>query len=485
MAMLYWFKCNDCDKYFPSKITLMRHSRHSHPSGPKNPRVLCDFCSETFYDSKFLYNHINKQHLDSVRESWTGCKVCGYHLPTSHAMVKHVQSSHPKYHQKLLSLCSSKPGDILPCKFCNKTFKQRRGYYAHANKIHKDLIEASGWQKCLQCSKHIEPEMVYKHELFCPKRASQLDSGTYNSQETKPQCCFCSKIFSRQSAHVFHVNRCHKDQLDGIWHECSKCHTHYPTENSKLSHESYCQRKQGKVKVKVKKLKPSIPQKKLVVAKRKKKNKTLTEKPELEQPSWPCQYCVKTHSSNKKRLTHIRLYHRNEIESVWLHCQKCQELFPDSEQLGKHLSECDSSQSAEPTTWQCQYCEKTLRSERQYLRHCRSFHREEIKSLWIHCQNCQLLFSDSGNLERHLIKCLRIQPEPIVSEEKPQIPCQYCSERFLRMKAYIAHSNDSHRKEIEEDPTAAKIWDRCHSCKKFIPVLISIRKHLESCKDLK
>ncbi len=120
-----------------------------HTSGSntgERSKVTCIFCNLVLSRRQDLYDHANRDHLDTVSQIWHGCPVCVRYYPTKRALNNHLEKSH----RKVANILVEPKGET--CSYCSMFFSRKELYYRHCNEDHVDLISQT-WNPCVECFK--------------------------------------------------------------------------------------------------------------------------------------------------------------------------------------------------------------------------------------------------------------------------------------------------------------------------------------------
>ncbi|XP_067009656.2 zinc finger protein 883 isoform X2 [Anabrus simplex] len=116
-------KCEHCNKIFPSKDELVKHSCRTN-EGTKSYK--CTVCPETFSEPKELENHINKVH-HTVRYNPFNPKVQSELIPAREKTIKTSHSVYPSY----------------KCLSCSEEFSMKRDLKHHVKVMHLTKSQSS------------------------------------------------------------------------------------------------------------------------------------------------------------------------------------------------------------------------------------------------------------------------------------------------------------------------------------------------------
>ncbi|XP_017492002.1 PREDICTED: transcription factor grauzone-like isoform X2 [Rhagoletis zephyria] len=214
------FACDQCPKKFSRKYLLELH-RPSHV--PKSEHAfVCDQCpSSRFASSRLLKIHISMQHRRAKRV----CHVCAKEIRSKAAFEKHLRvhigDSEPRikcprpdcdrwlkdaenlrHHMKRHSV----EGQVLTCKECGRTYKNRPALYSHMFYVHPKEVFA-----CKQCNK------TFKKAISLREHMAQ------HTGETLYKCPFCTRTFNsnanmhshKKKMHPIEWNTSRKEKLEG------------------------------------------------------------------------------------------------------------------------------------------------------------------------------------------------------------------------------------------------------------------------------
>jgi len=119
-------KCDECDKPFLMKSSLIRHMKEEHGTEYRKHECPEDGCSERFriFRGKLMKKHLEEVHgqsLDSPRELYP-CEKCDKKFKTYEIMQKHLKGVHESSH--------------VPCYICAKLVKEGTPMEHHIKYVH-------------------------------------------------------------------------------------------------------------------------------------------------------------------------------------------------------------------------------------------------------------------------------------------------------------------------------------------------------------
>ena len=87
-----WYHCAECEKYFPDKQYLLRHTAVAHKPGEKTNK--CSFCPSTFTTKQRCSEHTKRVHSNRVSKEWSECSACKTYCPTEMGLRRHTILMH-------------------------------------------------------------------------------------------------------------------------------------------------------------------------------------------------------------------------------------------------------------------------------------------------------------------------------------------------------------------------------------------------------
>ncbi|GMR32985.1 hypothetical protein PMAYCL1PPCAC_03182, partial [Pristionchus mayeri] len=126
------FKCDECDCRYSNTDVLTIHKISHLPVGhPRRKRFECEFCGKF---TKNLKRH-RRTHLDAndPAKRLFKCDRCEKAYGDVRLLKEHMASTHPVEKDVSKStdgMNENRTGNIK-CDICEKTFKWKRGWYAH------------------------------------------------------------------------------------------------------------------------------------------------------------------------------------------------------------------------------------------------------------------------------------------------------------------------------------------------------------------
>ncbi len=196
-------------------------------SGFDLDKLLCTICNRTFKNDKTLMGHM-LNHF-GVAPKMANCPICGLTLQ------KKSYARHLRLH-----------GDVTPeeCKYCNKTFREKRSLEKHIKAIH----QADRPYTCQYCTEtfrnqveqknHINRHLKdYPHECDVCHMTFQKQEGltTHYRLHTgeKPYTCeICDKTFTSEKNKKIHVLR----HQGGLPHKCEVCGMTFQSRSHLIKH---------------------------------------------------------------------------------------------------------------------------------------------------------------------------------------------------------------------------------------------------------
>ena len=115
------YACESCEKRFPSKRNLLRHTDQNHTVVGK---FHCYICVKNFSDSGSVKAHKERIH-DGIKRF--KCEYCDRAFADIGNMTRHVEDVHLKVKK-------------FACGVCSKSFSQHSSLRGHMNSVHKGFL---------------------------------------------------------------------------------------------------------------------------------------------------------------------------------------------------------------------------------------------------------------------------------------------------------------------------------------------------------
>ena len=264
-----WSRCEICEQFYPTDFDRQSHGLKDHSDILKT--IKCPFCPNESLSNKDFFNHAQDKHLDEILKNWIKCEKCEAYRPSRISLNVHVKSSHKiddvlVLERKLLQIkCKYCPlifGDKIEyqehldshesgqkssltitklsqktrdfeCEFCitEMVFQQKRAYLEHVKNEHYNDICLT-WTKCGNCG------------IFHPKHWD--DHGCFVSQtkieaiEAKPKniCVVCQTKFDSDEKCFQHMEQMHPLYVqEHFSYQCDACPSKRPDKTTLMLHK--------------------------------------------------------------------------------------------------------------------------------------------------------------------------------------------------------------------------------------------------------
>lgn len=192
------FKCEICDKSYPSKHNLKLHqTTHSHPD---SYQFECPICGQRFAVQSKMKIHITRHAPESERKY--PCNQCEKRFCFQSVLNHHILAAH-----------SAEPGFV--CEVCARPFRSAVSLKSHIKLVHETQPKV----RCDQCGNlFANATSLKKH-----KKSIHEDCGEY-------PCIVCGHISPNKKALGYHFNRNHTDMP--LKHICNYCQKAFRTPKS-------------------------------------------------------------------------------------------------------------------------------------------------------------------------------------------------------------------------------------------------------------
>lgn len=132
----------------------------------------CEHCEKMFTNRRHYELHVNG-HLRNT------CGICGLPCNSRKTLITHMSSTH---RSKLESV-------MLECKYCMKTFVQKRSLHMHYKTVHRDIDTI-----CLDCGQPFDN----KQELVDHVKTVKHGGDGF-------VCHRCGEVFTRNQQYKLHL----------------------------------------------------------------------------------------------------------------------------------------------------------------------------------------------------------------------------------------------------------------------------------------
>lgn len=271
------FKCDTCDKAFPSAPALKKHivchttekkytcdtcgsahKRHSElinhvaDMHVENNFLRCEVCFLNFKDKYTLKKHCFDDHADTI----TTCIICKNKLMTPlsiyHHCLKHSGARHFvcdvcnrafKTSSGLKAHRVQHDPDRKPykdCEKCGKSFISRSSYYAHISS-HDNGTGKTVTFTCYVCTTTFKHASSLKRHALRHRKTGGIQSPPENpylnmEESILPKLCCskCRKIYTSKSGYYSHIKVCRDGIVDSF--KCDFCERSYTRRNALNRH---------------------------------------------------------------------------------------------------------------------------------------------------------------------------------------------------------------------------------------------------------
>ncbi|XP_053960053.1 zinc finger protein 600-like isoform X1 [Anastrepha ludens] len=199
------FKCETCNKIYPTERQLEIHAR-SHMALEDKLDIPCPYC-----ERKFTKVSVMRQHVRGIHENKKPyvCDECGRPIKTLAALVEHklVHTNDTPYE----------------CEVCQRAFKNKARLKAHLETHTDSSFICSECGLLLNTRRTLKMHMLVHSDAkrykcdFCPaafKRTKALKNHLILHTGMRPyKCNFCEKTFSNGSNCRSHKKKMHAQEL--------------------------------------------------------------------------------------------------------------------------------------------------------------------------------------------------------------------------------------------------------------------------------
>ena len=176
----YEVKCDECQKPFQCKQSLVYHKLKQHTVDPQ-PSLSCHICHKKFFAKVTLNNHIKFKHSDLRKFECQKCDAQFKQRKNLNAHLINVHGTNPRkedYWQDLQK-------EIFKCQSCGKKFARKTDLKVHIKVKHttQDLFQCDKCEKRFTYKTNLDRHKLEKHGL----------------EMKKYKCPECGILFSQRS----------------------------------------------------------------------------------------------------------------------------------------------------------------------------------------------------------------------------------------------------------------------------------------------
>lgn len=318
----------------------------------------CDHCEKTFTNRRHYDLHVDG-HLRNI------CRVCGLSCNSRKMLVTHMSTVHG----------SKLDPVVLDCKYCMKTFVQKRSLYLHYKTVHKNTGTI-----CLDCGQPFDS----KQELADHVKTIKHGDGFI--------CHKCGEVFTRSQQYKLHLQR-HDAYC------CFNCNAQFANSKKLNKHLKLC---------------ISIPP-----TDNYSKNKQSTAGIVYE-----CVECKKAFEKKKYYKRHMKtvVHSTNKVDNPF-YCAHCPKIFYYKFNLSSHMKQVHFKQY---NNYICNLCGQSFQYANNYKRH-KDSHMQVRNYV---CEHCGACFYRKHALQDHLIA---------IHNEEKNFVCNVCGDNFKLKSILTRH----------------------------------------------
>eukprot|EP00095_Tigriopus_kingsejongensis_P008265 maker-scaffold240_size241964-snap-gene-1.16 protein:Tk08265 transcript:maker-scaffold240_size241964-snap-gene-1.16-mRNA-1 annotation:"hypothetical protein L798_05958" len=401
-------KCRLCDQISANKNALRRHFGRMHP-GENMEGFNCVQCDKEYPTKQELHKHTKEVHPDIYQ-----CTQCEDKFKARRDLDKHVQEIHAK---RPPPKAKQTPAE-LPCEICGNVFETKASHAAHM-RSHRSLFPKFKCQLCgekmlTKAEKQAHYDAVHPGECQykCPTCGAGFNSkgAFHNHKKTHEvqyfKCEYCEKEFNRRDSYKEHL-LIHT----GPRYRCPHCPKEFVQKSNLNRHI--------RIHLNIKPYKCGYCEKSFSDKGACRSHEKL-HTGELKEA---CKYCGQIFSRGQKLRYHMRIHTGEGL----LKCELCEKVFTNGYSMKKHLSTVHSSSEGEACIicgfctrntktlanhmkknhpdfgTRCKECGLAFRSFTELNRHIHSVHRGNQKT-GFSCRHCSAIFNSQTDIRTHLIE---------------------------------------------------------------------------------
>ena len=510
------FKCNDCERCFPTARGRDRHHLHMHL---KNQPAQCPECPSTFNSFRPLERHLRNHH---DKDPTLYCEMCELEFVLGTSLEHHKEIVHPNVPNKTKVVKAphnqrvrepEKQNRLFTCPLCKEEVVGMRAFRLHHQKMHNGCeYNCTYCNFKSACFSSMNRHMVRVHKAFdmklyscqtCPARYSiprDLEEHYLCVHNAEPTllCQHCGEKFACADMFRFHRNS-HRA------FSCKLCHLGFMKEEALEDHiktvhhcdpvggtntENCPSQSKGDKKEDDKSGNATLEPKVLVIT----SDGTVQVKEEKDGSAEPCDdvtlHLQQTREGGLEEMDMLNPLKGQRVKDLpkKMSCPICNKVLT-TKFLRTHML---SHKGDLPH--KCRLCDKAYAQGTLLRKHMKNRHYEDFLKLGnknpkkqkVVCDFCQEIFSDIYSLEEHLwmhmdekvIECtdckIKFGMESNLREHykshyfKEAKPCPVCQREFKSIGFYNDH--------VEK---CQKRW-KCEQCGMECDTQEYYRKHQRS-----
>ena len=415
-----FFPCDQCDKVFSRKATLLNHMK-LHAG-----KYRCEKCKKCFSSSFTHERHMvegscKESTEDDDEEGKYPCSKCDKSFNVKNTLNLHVAHEHSEI--------------ALFCSMCEKSYLRKEDLLKHMIECAaKVQSETHGRIQCIFCEEQFTDPVKFRHHFqehthpfkcdTCKKMfllQTGLDNHQCDATKAQPQLCpICGKEIRTAKYMEKHIKLTHGDEK-----QCTVCDKKFKRPDHFLNHK--CVNMEG------------------VVVMEKKRKTREQRQAEGIQDDRVCPVCGKTFSVQSNLTKHMKSHGEKTVP-----CPQCGKCFYTQFAVKAHIKHVH-----EESHNVCQYCGKVMKCKNSLYGHINQYHQSTV-TLY-ECEICGKQFRQKGNVKKH----------QLIHSDKKTYSCKFCERKFRFPEQHRRH---------ELWHSGAK--HQCTFCNKKFVMPFELKKHL-------